>query len=66
MLNWEILLTFSIEELVYSKTRGRLMSLWQLFYGIGAKIATYIALGCVYSPGLGAWQWRTVVVFQIL
>ncbi len=42
------------------------MSLWQIFYGIGAKIATYIALGCVYSPGLGAWQWRTVVVFQIL
>ena len=55
-----------IEELVYAKTRGRLMSIWQIFYGIGNKIATYIALGCVYSPHLGVWQWRVVTIFQVL
>ncbi|KAJ5612231.1 MFS sugar transporter-like protein [Penicillium lagena] len=57
--------TIYIEELVYSRTRGRLMSIWQIFYGIGNKIATYIALGCVYSPHLGIWQFRTVIIFQL-
>lgn len=42
-----------IEKLVHAQARGKLMSIWQIFYGIGNKIATYIALRCVYSPHLG-------------
>lgn len=57
--------TIFIEELVYAKTRGRLLSIWQISYGIGNKIATYTALGCQLSDGLGSWQWRTVTFLQL-
>lgn len=55
-----------IGEMVYPETRGRLMSLWQIGYAVGSIISTYITLGCVYSPQLRDWQWRIVVLLQIL
>ncbi len=55
-----------IGELVYARIRGRLMSFWQMCYGIGAILASYIALAGIDSPHLGAWQWRIVTLLQII
>ena len=55
-----------IGEMVYPGIRGRLMSLWQIGYAVGSIISTYTTLGCVYSPHLGVWQWRIVVLLQIV
>lgn len=54
-----------INELGYTNIRGRLMSFWQMFWSFGAILASYIALGGSYSPGLGNWQWRLPVIFQV-
>lgn len=57
--------TIYIEETVYARTRGRLMSLWQIFYTIGSTISIYVALGTNYYPSLGSWQWRSVTICQL-
>ncbi|KAI1330827.1 general substrate transporter [Xylariaceae sp. FL0255] len=47
--------------------RGRVMTLWQTFYSVGAFIAYWIAYAAsIYSKRLGEWGWRIVVIFQIL
>lgn len=55
-----------INELVYTNIRGRLMSFWQMFFSVGALLASYISLGGTYSPQLGLWQWRMAVIIQVI
>lgn len=54
-----------IEELVYARIRGRLLSFWQMCYGVGQMLAAFVAYGCIFSPSLGDWQWRIVTLLQI-
>lgn len=43
------------------------MTFWQLFYSVGAFIAYWINYVCGRnSEKLGQWDWRMVVIFQIL
>lgn len=46
--------------------RGHLMSFWQMGNAVGGLLANYIALGCSYHDELGQWQWRIVVLLQIV
>lgn len=43
------------------------MTFWQLFYSVGAFIAYWINYACgLHREELGEWDWRMVVIFQIL
>lgn len=55
-----------IEEIVFAKTRGRIMSLWQVFYSVGNTMSVYTSLGVSYSPYLGNWDWKIVTLLQVL
>lgn len=56
-----------IGELAPPEIRGKIMGFWQLFYSVGSFLAYWIA----YATGrnlkkLGEWDWKIVVMFQIL
>lgn len=56
-----------IGELSPSDIRGTIMSLWQTFYSVGSFIAYWINYACSKNKAhLGEWDWRTVVIFQLL
>src|SRR6478735_4629441 len=43
------------------------MTFWQLFYSVGAFIAYWINFACGKNrEKLGEWDWRLVVIFQVL
>jgi MFS family permease len=43
------------------------MTFWQLFYSVGAFIAYWINYACGKNrEKLGEWDWRMVVIFQVL
>jgi sugar porter (SP) family MFS transporter len=56
-----------IGELAPPEIRGKIMTFWQMFYSVGSFIAYWTA----YATGLniailGNWDWRIVVIFQML
>ncbi|PVH75219.1 general substrate transporter [Cadophora sp. DSE1049] len=56
-----------IGELAPPEIRGKIMGFWQLFYSVGSFLAYWIA----YATGknresLGNWDWKLIVIFQIL
>lgn len=56
-----------IGELAPNHIRGKIMSFWQLFYSVGSFICFWVAYGCSkHSAHLGEWDWRMVVMFQLL
>jgi MFS family permease len=47
--------------------RGKIMSFWQMFYSVGSFIAYWVSYATSKHPkGLGEWDWKMVVIFQIL
>ncbi|PNS19007.1 High-affinity glucose transporter [Sphaceloma murrayae] len=47
--------------------RGKIMSFWQMFYSVGSFIAFWINYSCSRQvKRLGEWDWRMVVIFQML
>ncbi|KAI0593698.1 sugar transporter [Biscogniauxia sp. FL1348] len=56
-----------IGEVSPPEIRGKIMTFWQMFYSVGSFIAYWIAFACnANKEKLGHWDWRTVVIFQIL
>lgn len=56
-----------INEMAPSGDRGKIMSFWQVFFGIGAFLAYWINYACTqYSSRLGEWDWKIVMLFQLL
>ncbi|TGJ78741.1 hypothetical protein E0Z10_g10030 [Xylaria hypoxylon] len=56
-----------IGEVSLPEVRGRVMTFWQTFYSVGSFLAYWIAYaGNIYKKRLGHWDWRLVVIFQIL
>ncbi|KAF7559544.1 hypothetical protein G7046_g4621 [Stylonectria norvegica] len=56
-----------IGEISPSAIRGSVMTFWQLFYSVGAFIAYWINYACgLHREKLGQWDWRMVVMFQIM
>lgn len=56
-----------IGELAPSEIRGKIMSFWQMFYSVGSFIAYWVNFACSKHPQkLGEWDWKMVVIFQIL
>lgn len=43
------------------------MTFWQMFYSVGSFICFWVAYGCTqHSAALGEWDWKMVVIFQLL
>ncbi|KAK8240256.1 general substrate transporter [Phyllosticta capitalensis] len=56
-----------IGELCPSEIRGTIMAFWQMFYSVGSFIAYWVNYGCQeHAERLGNWDWRMVVIFQLL
>lgn len=56
-----------IGEMAPAHIRGYIMAFWQLFYSVGSFIAYWIAYACsLNKKKLGEWDWRMVVIFQVL
>ncbi|KAJ9138474.1 General substrate transporter [Pleurostoma richardsiae] len=56
-----------IGEMAPPQIRGYIMAFWQLFYSVGSFIAYWINYACgLHREKLGEWDWRMVVIFQIL
>lgn len=56
-----------IGELAPPEIRGKIMAFWQLFYSVGSFIAYWINYACqLHKEKLGEWDWKTVVIFQML
>ncbi|XXG98390.1 hypothetical protein Hte_004713 [Hypoxylon texense] len=56
-----------IGEVAPPEIRGQIMTFWQMFYSVGSFIAYWIAYACNANKAkLGNWDWRMVVIFQIL
>ncbi|KAI0840730.1 general substrate transporter [Hypoxylon sp. FL0890] len=56
-----------IGEVSPPEIRGQIMTFWQMFYSVGSFIAYWIAYACNANKAkLGDWDWRMVVIFQIL
>ncbi|KAF2018973.1 general substrate transporter [Aaosphaeria arxii CBS 175.79] len=56
-----------IGELAPSAIRGQVMSFWQMFYSVGSFIAYWVNYACSKNvPKLGEWDWKMVVLFQLL
>ncbi|KFY63574.1 hypothetical protein V496_03882 [Pseudogymnoascus sp. VKM F-4515 (FW-2607)] len=56
-----------IGELAPTEIRGKIMGFWQLFYSVGSFIAYWIAYATgLHSAALGQWDWKLVIIFQIL
>ncbi|KAF2739987.1 general substrate transporter [Polyplosphaeria fusca] len=56
-----------IGELSPPEIRGEVMSFWQMFYSVGSFIAYWVNYACSKNvPTLGEWDWKMVVMFQLL
>ncbi|KAK5132665.1 hypothetical protein LTR08_008787 [Meristemomyces frigidus] len=56
-----------IGELAPVEIRGKIMSFWQMFYSVGSFIAYWISYSCAKrSQSLGEWDWKMVVIFQLM
>ncbi|KAJ9630653.1 hypothetical protein H2203_001176 [Taxawa tesnikishii (nom. ined.)] len=56
-----------IGELAPPEIRGKIMSFWQMFYSVGSFIAYWVNYACSkHTKTLGEWDWRMVVIFQLL
>ncbi|EHK24151.1 uncharacterized protein TRIVIDRAFT_190982 [Trichoderma virens Gv29-8] len=56
-----------IGEMAPPPIRGLIMAFWQLFYSVGSFIAYWINYACsLHRKTLGDWDWRMVVIFQIM
>ncbi|ORY62424.1 general substrate transporter [Pseudomassariella vexata] len=56
-----------IGEVAPPEIRGQIMAFWQLFYSVGSFIAYWIAYATsLHRSQLGDWDWRMVVIFQVL
>ncbi|PQE25761.1 sugar transporter protein [Rutstroemia sp. NJR-2017a BBW] len=56
-----------IGELAPPEIRGKIMAFWQLFYSVGSFIAYWINYACQkHVKTLGEWDWKMVVIFQML
>ena len=56
-----------IGEMAPPHIRGYIMAFWQLFYSVGSFIAYWINYACsLHRSSLGEWDWKMVVIFQIL
>jgi MFS family permease len=56
-----------INEMVPANIRGVVMTFWQMFYSVGSFIAYWVRFGCSrHEARLGEWDWRMVIVFQLL
>lgn len=56
-----------INELAPAEIRGTIMTFWQLNYSVGSFIAYWIAFATgKHKATLGDWDWKMVVIFQML
>ncbi|KAF2667783.1 sugar transporter [Microthyrium microscopicum] len=56
-----------INELAPPEIRGVIMTFWQMFYSVGSFIAYWVNYACqIHKKSLGNWDWRMVIVFQLL
>ncbi|KAJ5351394.1 hypothetical protein N7452_000368 [Penicillium brevicompactum] len=56
-----------IGELAPAEIRGKIMTFWQMFYSVGSFICFWINFACTkHVARLGEWDWKMVVVFQLL
>lgn len=56
-----------IGEVTPAAIRGKVMTIWQMNYSTGSFIAYWTNFACSkYRSRLGEWDWRIVVLFQIL
>lgn len=56
-----------IGELSPPEIRGKIMTLWQTFYSVGSFICFWVNYGCTkHTAHLGEWDWKMVVMFQLL
>ncbi|EFX00507.1 major facilitator superfamily transporter sugar [Grosmannia clavigera kw1407] len=56
-----------IGEMAPPEIRGLIMAFWQLFYSVGSFIAYWINYACsLHRARLGEWDWKMVVIFQML
>jgi MFS family permease len=54
-----------ISEITPSKTRGAVMSFWQLFLSVGNFMGFWIAFACSKNTAtLGNWDWKIVMLCQ--
>ncbi|CAI7655523.1 unnamed protein product [Penicillium glandicola] len=56
-----------IGELAPSEIRGKIMTFWQMFYSVGSFICFWVNFACTKNVSkLGEWDWKLVVIFQLL
>lgn len=56
-----------INEVAPAMIRGQIMTCWQMFYSVGSFIAYWVKYAAgKQSAQLGDWDWRLVVILQIL
>lgn len=56
-----------IGELAPPEIRGMIMSFWQMFYSVGSFIAYWVNYASQeHVTRLGEWDWRMVVIWQLL
>ncbi|GAM33559.1 hypothetical protein TCE0_011r00538 [Talaromyces pinophilus] len=56
-----------IGELAPPQIRGKIMTLWQTFYSVGSFICFWVNYGCSkHVARLGEWDWKMVVIFQLM
>ncbi|KAL9109354.1 MAG: hypothetical protein Q9227_005984 [Pyrenula ochraceoflavens] len=56
-----------IGELAPPEIRGKIMTFWQTFYSVGSFICFWIAFATSkHVKRLGEWDWKLIVIFQIL
>lgn len=56
-----------INEMAPAEIRGTIMTFWQLNYSVGSFIAYWIAFATGrYKATLGDWDWKMIVIFQML
>ncbi|KKK20158.1 hypothetical protein P175DRAFT_0529747 [Aspergillus ochraceoroseus IBT 24754] len=56
-----------IGELAPPEIRGKIMTFWQMFYSVGSFICFWVNYACTkHTKKLGEWDWKMVVIFQLL
>ncbi|KAI9368990.1 general substrate transporter [Aspergillus egyptiacus] len=56
-----------IGELAPPEIRGKIMTFWQMFYSVGSFICFWVNYACTnHKENLGEWDWKMVVIFQLL
>lgn len=54
-------------EITPADIRGKVMTIWQMNYSVGSFIAYWVNYACSKRrETLGQWDWKMVVIFQIL